>query len=129
MEKLKSIRKYATNNRSDLSERLYNFALRIIELVRSLPKEMAALEIGKQLLRSGTSVAANYEEATAAFSKEDFTHKISIAFKESKEANLWLRLLRDSKLVQSQELEELIQEFEEIKNILGRSVKTAKMRK
>lgn len=123
------IRKYATNKRSDLSEQLYDFALRIIELVRLLPKETAALEVGKQLLRSGTSVAANYEEATAAFSKEDFTYKISIAFKESKEANLWLRLLRDSKLVQSQELEELIQESDETKNILGRSVKTAKMKK
>jgi len=79
---------------------------------------MAALEVGRQLLHSGTSIAANYEEAAAAFSKEDFTYKLSIAFKESKEANLWLRLLRDSRLVQSQEVEHLIQESAEIKNIL-----------
>jgi hypothetical protein len=67
-----------------LKERFYKFALRIIKFVKGLPKEMAAYEIGKQLLRSGTSIAANYEEATGAFSKEDFTYKISIAFKEAK---------------------------------------------
>lgn len=81
-------RKCVTKKRSDLGERLYTFALRVIKLVRSLPREMAALEVGRQLLHSGTSVAANYEEATGAFSKEDFTYKISIAFKESKEANV-----------------------------------------
>ena len=100
--------KHVINKKADLGERLYDFALRIIKLVRSLPKEMAALEVGRQLLHSGTSIAANYEEAAAAFSKEDFTYKLSIAFKESKEANLWLRLLRDSNLVQSQEVEALI---------------------
>ena len=110
--------KHVINKKADLGERLYDFALRIIKLVRSLPKEMAALEVGRQLLHSGTSIAANYEEAAAAFSKEDFTYKLSIAFKESKEANLWLRLLRDSRLVQSQEVEHLIQESAEIKNIL-----------
>lgn len=88
----------------ELRDRFYNFALSIIKFVRSLPKEMAAYEIGKQLLRAGTSIATNYEEATGAFSKEDFTYKISIAFKEAKEANLWLRLLKDSGIVNDEEI-------------------------
>ncbi len=57
----------------ELRDRFYAFALRIVKFVRKLPKEMAALEIGRQLIKSGSSIPANYEEATGAFSKEDFT--------------------------------------------------------
>ena len=112
--------------KKDLSERLYNFGLKIVKLVRQLPREMAAQEIGRQLLRAGTSAAANYEEATVAFSKEDFTYKISISFKEMKESNLWLRLLRDSGIKRGDVIEDLIQESTELRKILGKSVKTAK---
>ena len=114
------------NSQKELKDRLYNFALLIIGLVRSLPKETAGFEMGKQLIRSGTSIAANYEEATAAISKEDFIYKLSISFKEAKETNLWLRLLQDSELIGTKNIKELIQESEEIANILARSVKTAK---
>jgi len=116
----------AMNGNDDLRQRFYKFALQIIELVRRLPKEMAAFEIGKQLLKAGTSIAANYEEATGAFSKEDFTYKISVAFKEAKETNLWLRLLIDSGIVDEKEAQGLIQESKEIRNILGKSVTTSK---
>jgi four helix bundle protein len=109
-----------------LEERIYNFVLRTIKLVRALPREMADQEIGRQLLRSATSIAANYEEATVAYTKADFTHKLAIAFKEAKETNLWLRLLRDAGLSKSDMLAELIQESLELKKILGKSVKTAK---
>jgi four helix bundle protein len=109
----------------EMGERFYKFALRIVELVRKLPREMVAREIGRQLLRSGTSIAANYEEATGAFSKEDFIYKISIAFKEAKETTLWLRLMLDSRRVDEGEISEIIKESEEIRNILGKSVKTA----
>ena len=112
--------------KKDLSERLYNFGLKIVKLVRQLPREMAAQEIGRQLLRAGTSAAANYEEATVAFSKEDFTYKISISFKEMKESNLWLRLLRDSGIKKGETIEDLIRESVELRKILGKSVKTAK---
>ncbi len=114
-----------TNN-DDLRQRLYAFALSVVKLVRSLPKEMASYEIGKQLLRSGTSVSANYEEATGAFSKDDFIYKISISFKEAKETNFWLRLLKDSNILMDEELNRLIRESEELRNILGKSVTTAK---
>ena len=113
-------------HKKDLSERLYNFALRIVKLVRQLPREMAAQEIGRQLLRAGTSAAANYEEATVAFSKDDFTYKISTSFKEMKESNLWLRLLRDSGIKRGETIEDLIQESIELRKIVGKSVKTAK---
>ena len=110
----------------DMAKRIYNFVLKTIKLIRVLQNEMATREIGRQLLRSATSIAANYEEATVGFTKADFTHKISIAFKEAKETNLWLRLLRDANLAKAAELDELIQESLEIKRILGKSVKTAK---
>ena len=113
----------------DISDRLYKFTLRIIELVRSLSSELVAREIGKQLIRSGSSIAANYEEATVGFSKDDFTYKLAIAFKEAKETNFWLRLLQDAKIVKPGLLELLIEESIEISNILGKSVKTAKGRK
>ena len=115
------------NKQKELKERLYKFAIATIKLVRTLPKEFTGIEIGRQLLRSGTSIAANYEEATAGFSKADFVYKLSISFKESKESNLWLRLLKDSGMIKSnQTVDVLIKESEEIANILGKSVKTSK---
>lgn len=87
----------------ELSQRFYKFALRVVKFVQSLPKNWVALEIGRQLLRSGTSVDANYEEACGAFSKSDFTYKLNISFKEAKESHYWLRLLYDSEIVMNEE--------------------------
>jgi four helix bundle protein len=113
----------------ELRKRFYEFALEIVKFVRKLPKEMVAYEIGRQLIKSEPSIASNYEEATGAFSKEDFIYKVNTAFKEAKETNLWLRLLRDSDLVRGDNIGRLIQESEEIRNILGKSVTTAKKNK
>jgi four helix bundle protein len=113
---------------TNLSERLYDFALKIVFLVRSLPREVAAYEIARQLVRSGTSIIANHEEARGGFSKDDFIYKISLAFKEARETNIWLRLLKDSKILKEESLTDLIKESEEIRNILGTSVETAKLR-
>ena len=83
--------------------------------------------MGRQLLRSGTSIAANYEEAEAGFSKEDFIYKLSISFKESKESHLWLRLLRDSGVELDQgKVGPLLLEAEEIAKILAKSLKTSR---
>jgi len=84
--------------KQDLNERFYSFALKVVKLVRRFPKEVAGYEIGRQLLRVGTSIAANYEEANGAFSREDFIYKLNTAFKEARESVLWLRLLEDSGL-------------------------------
>ena len=112
----------------DLRDRLYAFALAIVRFVRTLPRNWVALEIGRQLLHSGTSVDANYEEACGAFSKKEFTYKLSIAFREAKESHYWLRLLHDSKIVTGPKIEYLLQESKEIRNILGKGVKTARER-
>lgn len=119
----------------DIDERVYDFALRVIKLVRTLPKETAGREMGRQLLRSATSIAANIEKARGAFSKNDFTFpqdpnsdKMNTAFKEARESNLWLRSIRDSGLVGSTRMVGLVRESGEIRNILGAPVKTAKKR-
>lgn len=113
----------------DIVERTYKLALQIVRLVRRLPKETAGFELGRQLIKSGTSIAANVEEAQGAFSKEDFTYKMNTALKEARETNLWLRLIRDSELIKNvteKELESLIQESLEIKNILATIVKSSR---
>lgn len=110
----------------DIDKRTYNFALRIIKFVNRLPKNMVAYELGKQLLKSGTSVAANVEEAQGAFSKDDFVYKIGIALKEAKETYLWLKLIKDSGIDTSDELNGLIEECFEIKKILGKIFQKSK---
>jgi four helix bundle protein len=114
--------------KKDIIERSYNFALRIVKFVRTFPKETAGFVLGRQLLSSGTSVAANIEEAQGAFSKDDFIYKMQTAFKEGLEANLWLRLIRDSEMVKGEELKKLVQESAELKRILSAIVKSSKER-
>jgi four helix bundle protein len=85
----------------DLGDRLLEFGVRIIKLLEALPRTIACRTIGNQLLRSGITVDANYEEAQAAESNPDFVHKLQIALKEIRESNYWLRLLaRSGKLKQ-----------------------------
>ncbi len=74
---------------TDLSERILDYAVRIIKVVESLPKTLVGRRIGDQLLRSGTSVGANFEEAQAAESRDDFVHKLQVALKELRESNYW----------------------------------------
>ena len=109
-----------------IDERTYNFALRIIKLVNALPQNKVGDVLGRQVLRSGTSVGANVEEAYAGCSKRDFINKLSISLKEGRETHFWLRLIRDSGLVTAKRIEPLIQEALEIKLILGKSVVTSK---
>ena len=94
--------------KKNLSDRLYEFACRVILVVNKLPKSIAAQEIGRQLVRAGTSIAANYEEAKGGFSRDDFIYKLNVAFKEARETNIWLRLLRDAEILQWNQLEFLI---------------------
>lgn len=92
----------------DIDGRVYDFVLRVIKLVRSLPKETVGREMGRQLLRAATSISANIEEARGGFSKNDFTFKMNTAFKEARESNLWLRLIRDSGLMGSTRMAGLV---------------------
>jgi len=109
--------------KSIVKTKSYNFALKIIKLCAKLKGEKH-FEIATQLLRSGTSVGANVEEALAGQSKKDFFAKMSIASKEARETNYWLRLLRDSEILQKRHVNELIQMSEELIKILTSIVKT-----
>jgi len=80
----------------DIRERAKKFAIRIILFTKKLPKDVSGYELGKQLIRSGTSIGANLEEADAASSRKDFFHKVSISYKEAKESRYWLELIIES---------------------------------
>ncbi len=98
----------------------YQFAVRIVKLNKYLSNSTNQYDIARQVLRSGTSVGANTEEAIGAESKKDFIHKISISYKEARETKYWLRLLRDAEVLESKMVESLLIEIEEILAILGK---------
>jgi four helix bundle protein len=106
----------------DIRERAKKFAIRIVKLVKKFPRDISGHELGKQLIRSGTSIGANLEEADAASSRKDFLHKVSISYKEAKETRYWLEVILNSELFNHQsnikEAESLHQEAEELCKIL-----------
>lgn len=104
----------------DLEERTARFAERVRDFVRKLPRTVANVEYGKQLIRSSGSQAANYIEANEALSKKDFTHRMRITRKETKESCLWLRLCEtNNDQVLEQERQALIQEAIELRKIFS----------
>jgi four helix bundle protein len=119
-------------DKKDIVKRTYKFALRIIYIASKLPQNALTFRITNQLMGSGTSMGSNTEEASAGFSKGDFTFKMSIASKEARETNYWLRLLRDSGLIKDKNLyEEILDAIDEsgqIKRILTSVVKTSQER-
>lgn len=109
----------------DLQQRTKQFALRIIKLVRFLDKETVSRVIAKQILRSGTSVAANYRAACRSKSSKDFISKIGIVIEESDETLFWLEILLDAKLVKAAQLDELMDEANQITAIMVASKNSA----
>jgi len=110
----------------NLKDRTKNFALRIIRVVEALPKSKTADVIGRQLLRSGTSVGANYRSACRAKSSADFIHKMCIVEEETDESLFWMELLVDGKVMRGGQLKELIGEAKEILAITIASIRTVK---
>ncbi len=106
-------------------EKSYAFALRIINLYRFLTKKHEYL-LSKQILKSGTSIGANVEEANGCFTKKDFKSKMSISYKEARETLYWLRLLSDSRILTTDQAEPLILDCEELLRIIGSAIKTIK---
>ena len=104
---------------NDLSKRLFGFAVKVIKYLRTLPKNAEYKVIHYQLVKSSTSAGANYEESQGASSRADFSNKVFIALKEMRESNYWLRIIRAINDNNSEELDFLIKESEELKNILG----------
>ena len=107
-----------------IQSKSYGFALNIIRFSQRLKNDKEYI-LSKQLLRSGTSIGANVEEAMAAQTKKEFIAKMSIASKEARETNYWLRLIRDSELVHDHEVEDLLNESIELIKILTSIVKTS----
>ena len=104
----------------------YDFALRIIKLSQFLVKDKKEFVLSKQILRSGTSIGANIEEAVGGQSKKDFLNKMSIAYKEARETSYWLRLLKDSNILSEKHFSSIYQDLEEIIKILTKIQKTTK---
>jgi len=112
--------------KSRLADRYLDLAVSVVRIVSRLPKSDAGSHIGRQLLRSGTSPGANYEEACGAESRADFCHKMGIVLKELKETRFWLRLAARSDLIDHEQSEVLLQEVEELCAITARSIQTAR---
>ncbi len=109
-----------------IQDKSFDFAVKVIGLYKELVSEKEYV-ISKQLLRSGTSIGANVEEAIAGYSKKDFASKMSIALKEARETSYWLRLLEKSELTKKQVTTQM-KDADEIVKILSAIVKTAQQR-
>jgi four helix bundle protein len=118
------------SKRFDLKERLIDFCVRTIRVAESLPNTKTGNHFRGQLLRSGTSPAANYAQAQSAESRSDFIHKIKIVLKELRETEVWLTLITRASLIKSEiRLQPLLQECDELIAIFVQSVKTAQQQK
>ncbi len=113
------MRRLRSSKGPDLCERTFQFGVRITKMVRRLPRDVAGHEIGRQVLRSGTSVGANTEEADAAESTEDFVHKMKVALKEAQETRFWLRNIIEADLLADKEVLSLLSECIELVKIIN----------
>jgi len=104
----------------------YAFAVRIVKVYKHLCDNKKEFTLSKQLLRSGTSIGANIEEAIGGQSKKDFFAKLTISYKEARESKYWIRLLKDTDYLSNEEAESLLQDIEELLKIIGSIQKTMK---
>ena len=109
-----------------LQQRTKRFALRILKLYRCLPKTDECRILGKQILRSGTSIGANYRAACRARSRAEFVAKLGIVLEEADETTFWLELMQDAGIFPDQKLQGLVREANELVAIFVTSVRTAK---
>lgn len=111
----------------DLEERTFQFAQDVRSFVRRLPRTIANIEDGKQLIKASGSVGANYIEANESFSKKDFVFRIKICRKEAKECRYWLRLVFVTNNAElGNEREQLVREVTELMNIFGAIIQKCK---
>jgi four helix bundle protein len=116
----------------DIKDRAKNFAIRSIKLIKKFPNDIAGREIGKQFIRSATSIGANLEEADAGSSRKDFFHKLSISYKEAKESRYWLEIILESDVLNNpnniKEAQALKNEAVELSKILYAIINKGKSR-
>lgn len=111
----------------DILQRTFEFAVRVVRLCQHLDEQgYSGRTLGKQLLRSGTSIGANVEEAQAGQSRADFIHKYSLALKEARETHYWLRLLIAAAVLPESRIAPLVAEADELRRILGAIVVSAR---
>jgi four helix bundle protein len=111
-----------------IQEKSFAFALQIVSLYKTIVSEKKEFVLSKQLLRSGTSIGANIEEAIGGYSEKDFAHKLSISYKETRETIYWLKLLYQSEYISKEEFDRAHLAAEEIARILGKIQITLKNR-
>jgi four helix bundle protein len=110
----------------DIEERMLEFAVRVVRMTEALPKTATAKHICLQVVRSGTSAGANYEEARGAESNNDFVHKLGLSLKELRETRYWLKVISKANLIPSVRMTEILQESDELCRIVGKSIVTSK---
>ncbi|HXI61542.1 MAG TPA: four helix bundle protein [Pyrinomonadaceae bacterium] len=113
----------------ELLERLIDFAARVGKVVDALPDTRMGRHVAGQFVRSGTSPAPNYDEGCAAESRADFIHKLSICLKELRESRSWIRLIIKTEMLPEHRMGELLDECNQLCNIIGQSIVTAKENK
>ena len=109
-------------------EKSYAFAIRVVNCYKYLYTEKKEFVLFKQLLRSGTSIGANVEEAVGGQSRKDFFAKLSIAYKETRETNYWLRILRDTQFIDNKVAKSLLSDNDELLKLIGSILKTMKLK-
>ncbi len=114
------------NSNSIIGRKSYAFALEIIKIYKYLSDQKKEYVLSKQLLRSGTSIGSNVNEALSAESKKDFIHKLGIALKEAKETSYWLHLLEDSQYINNETFSTVSQSCNELCKILSSIILTTK---
>jgi four helix bundle protein len=110
-----------------IQQKSYQFAIKIVELYKHLTTTKKEFVLSKQVLRCGTSIGANIEEAIGGQSRKDFIAKISIAYKEARETKYWLSILKDTRYLTEQEFLKILDPCEEILRIITKIQKTAKL--
>lgn len=113
-------------NKEELERRMLEFSINLVKELKKLPKDMINNKLINQVVRSGTSIGANYEEGNAAESYRDFQHKLNISFKEAKETRYWLTILISANPACRGNLNPLKQEADEFARILGKSLSTCR---
>jgi len=116
-----------SERRQDIGDRLIKFSALTIKMLASIESDKASSHIAKQLLRSATSVGANYEEARAAESKADFIHKMQVSLKEMRESYYWFAVLVAAKIVDARKTSAIVEEARQLRAILAKAVATRKL--
>lgn len=114
--------------KQEFKQRIYHYILKLVKFLSTLPKDPITREVTRQLMRSGTSIGANYFEAQAASSKKDYINFFTHALKSANETKFWLAILLDSSLIAKgrEETRWLLQETKELANIFASSILTMK---